>query len=222
MKSRKRVYRSTLRQAQAAATRERIVEAAQACFEELGYTATTMRNIASRADVSVEAVHLSGSKRELMLAAFVRAFAGQLTDKPLLDQDIPKTLLAHADPYQGLADLVAWVADRNRYISDIWHAFDQAADLDADIRVDYLEHVGKMRAECNRLMKILAARKVLRTDSTRQQLADQLWIAVLPDQCRRLCSHAGWSHGDYRCWVVNSVISAILIPRKQRAAKSSS
>ena len=49
----KRVYRSPLREEQARQTRAAVLDAAGACFLERGYAATTMRDVATRAQVSV-------------------------------------------------------------------------------------------------------------------------------------------------------------------------
>jgi AcrR family transcriptional regulator len=215
----KRVYRSALRQANAAATRESILAAAQHCFETFGYSATTMKAIAAQAGVSVEAVHLAGCKLELLHDAFARAFTGIDatsdidTTVPLLDQPVPKALFSHPDPIQALSGISAWVADRNQLISRLWHAFDQAADIDADTRVVYLYFLRNMRAECVRAIESLAHRKALRTDTEHAELADRFWIILLPDQHRRLCLHAGWTQSRYQQWVVDAMLSSMLPPR---------
>lgn len=73
----RRAYHSPTRQAQSSATRRRVVSAAQECFEERGYVATTMRAIAQRARVSVETVHLTAAKPDLLLAAFTLTVTGE-------------------------------------------------------------------------------------------------------------------------------------------------
>ena len=213
MATKKRAYRSTLRQSNAAATRERILTAAQNCFEELGYAGTTMRAISHKAGVSVEAVNLTGSKRQLLQDAFVRGFMGSDSTLPLLDHPEPKALFAHPDPIQALSGLIGWVADRNQHVSRIWHAFDQAADSDADTRAVYLDYLRNMRLESVRCIESLSRRKALRTDAPKTELADRLWIVALPDQHRRLCLHAGWSQERYRQWVVDGVLDSLLSPR---------
>lgn len=71
-----RRYESQQRAASAAETRTRILDAGQALFVENGYSPTTMQHIADSAGVSVQSVHLAGSKASLMTAILHRAFTG--------------------------------------------------------------------------------------------------------------------------------------------------
>ena len=73
----KRSYVSSVRTEQAEATRRRIIAAASACFSESGWSGTTLAQIAERAGVTPQAVHLSvGSKPSLLMAALGQAIAG--------------------------------------------------------------------------------------------------------------------------------------------------
>jgi AcrR family transcriptional regulator len=63
----KRPYRSPLREAQAEATRQRILDAGLALFAERGYPATSVNQIARAAGVSTETIYASvGSKRGII------------------------------------------------------------------------------------------------------------------------------------------------------------
>jgi AcrR family transcriptional regulator len=63
----KRPYRSPLREAQAEATRQRILDAGLALFAERGYPATSVTQIAAAAGVSPETIYASvGSKRGII------------------------------------------------------------------------------------------------------------------------------------------------------------
>ena len=66
----RRSYASPLRAAQAAQTRQRILDSAVRLFAEGGYSATTLPDIAAEAEVSVETIQAHGPKRALLLAAF--------------------------------------------------------------------------------------------------------------------------------------------------------
>ena len=209
----KRAYTSPLRAASSAATRERILEAAQHCFEQQGFAGTTMRAIAQRAGASVESVNLAGTKRELLMAALSRATSRVETDARLLDLPEPKALFAEKDPVVALSNLMSWVAASNQRISRLWRSFEQAADTDADVRVDYNDFLSRMRAESSRAVRELGQGGALRTDLTEAELADLLWLAVLPDQHRRLCDQAGWSQQRYRQWLIWAAMTSLLAPR---------
>jgi AcrR family transcriptional regulator len=73
----RRQYRSSARTRQREATRAAIVDAATAAFTENGYAATTIAQIAARADVSPETVYAAfGTKRDLLRTVVEGASAG--------------------------------------------------------------------------------------------------------------------------------------------------
>jgi AcrR family transcriptional regulator len=206
----KRTYTSPLRAASSAATRERILEAAQHCFEQQGFAGTTMRSIAERAGASLESVNLAGTKRDLLMATLSRATAQGETDARLLDLPEPKALFAQTDPAVALSNLMTWVAASNQRISRLWRSLDQAADTDAGIRSDYADFLSRMRAESARAVRELGQRGVLRPDVPESELADLLWLTVLPDQHHRLCGQAGWSQERYQRWLIWSATTSLL------------
>ena len=212
----KRTYTSPLRAASSAATRERILEAAQHCFEQQGFAGTTMRSIAERAGASLESVNLAGTKRDLLMATLGRATAQGETDARLLDLPEPKALFAQTDPRIALSNLMIWVAASNQRISRLWRSFDQAADTDPGIRSDYADFLSRMRAESSRAVGELGQRGVLRPGVPEPELADLLWLTVLPDQHHRLCGQAGWSQERYQRWLVWSATTSLLDPRFMR------
>jgi AcrR family transcriptional regulator len=208
----KRTYSSPLRAASSAATRERILAAAQHCFEQQGFAGTTMRAIAAQAGASVESVNLAGSKRDLLMAALNRATSQIDTDARMLDLPEPRALFAEEDPVIALSNLMSWVAASNQRISRLWRSLDQAADTDPDIRADYDDFLARMRAESARAVRELGKRGALRTDAVEAELADLLWLAALPDQHRRLCDQAGWSQQRYRQWLIEAAMTSLLPP----------
>ena len=209
----KRTYTSPLRAATSAATRERILDAAQHCFELQGFTGTTMRAIAERAGTSVESVNLTGTKRDLLMATISRATAQGETDARMLDLPEPKALFTDPDPAVALSNLMTWVAASNQRISRLWRSLDQAADTDTGIHADYADFLSRMRAESARAVRELGERKALRTDIAETELADLLWLTALPDQHHRLCGQAGWSHERYRQWLTQTSMALLLIPQ---------
>src|ERR1700742_2797852 len=73
----RRQYRSSARTRQREATRAAIVDAATGAFVENGYAASTIVQIAARADVSPETVYAAfGTKRDILRAVVESASAG--------------------------------------------------------------------------------------------------------------------------------------------------
>src|SRR3954449_8004364 len=88
MSDRKRVYHSPLRAEQARRTRAAVLDAAGRCFLEKGYAATTMKDVAAQAGVSVQTVFGQGSKAALLLACVDRAVVGDDEEVPLAERDL--------------------------------------------------------------------------------------------------------------------------------------
>src|SRR5918997_4719993 len=79
----KRAYRSPLRAEQARRTRGVVLDAAGRCFLDRGYAATTMKDVAAAAGVSVQTVFGQGSKAALLLGCVDRAVVGDDESTPL-------------------------------------------------------------------------------------------------------------------------------------------
>ncbi|MCF8569587.1 TetR family transcriptional regulator [Gordonia sp. HY002] len=83
-------------------TRERVVECAQRLFAERGFAATTVRQIAAEAGVSVGTVMGVGDKDALLLAAF-DGWIGAVHNA----RDVPARVSPGADPVTRIGDAVA-------------------------------------------------------------------------------------------------------------------
>jgi AcrR family transcriptional regulator len=81
------------------ALRQRILDAAQQVFEQKGFAATRMNDIAAAAGVSVGSIYLHFKTKEALCAALTDGF-----NHRVLREALP--LLAHKDAAQGLADAV--------------------------------------------------------------------------------------------------------------------
>ncbi len=90
-------YSSPLRDAEAAATRARIVDAASTLFVRDGYGATPMRAIAQEAGVSVQTVNLQGPKHALLLAAYERALTQSDGCSTLNEAEPVRSIVAETD-----------------------------------------------------------------------------------------------------------------------------
>jgi AcrR family transcriptional regulator len=209
-----RAYHSPTRQAQSSATRRRVVSAAQECFQERGYVATTMRAIAQRAQVSVETVYLTAAKRDLLLAAFTLVVTGDDGPGRLLDRPEPKAILDDPDPVRRLRRLADFVTGLNTRVMPLWRVFEQAAAADPQIATEYADLITRMRSELRDALTVLAERGDLRDDRPIDELADLLWLLALPDQHFRLCDQAGWSLERYTAWLAESMLDLLLADRR--------
>src|SRR5438105_8681009 len=97
MSDRKRIYNSPLRAEQAQRTRAAVLDAAGRCFLDKGYAATTMKDVAAAAGVSVQTVFGQGSKAALLLACVDRAVVGDDEDVPFARRELFQRVLEEPD-----------------------------------------------------------------------------------------------------------------------------
>src|SRR5690348_7856131 len=129
----KRRYDNSRRQAQARATRLKVIEAAKHLFTEHGYPATTIEAIAEAADTPLPTVYrLFGSKRALLAAVLDIAFGGD--DQPIAFADRPAVRAAQAetDPVKMVNAFARIVREFMERSSAIQHVLATAAQVDPD------------------------------------------------------------------------------------------
>ena len=73
-----RPYTMTARAKKAAATRERVLRAAEACFGEDDYDAVTLKAIAARAGVGLQTVVRTGGSKEALFAEVAERFLARM------------------------------------------------------------------------------------------------------------------------------------------------
>src|SRR5215471_18728898 len=114
VKELRRGYRSALRDRQAAATRQAVLDAARDLFLAQGYGATTVDQIAERAGVSKPTVFTAVGNKQAVLAA--------VRDVALAGDDLPLTI-AEREPFQAVLaepDLCRAVVLMAEHLSDLW------------------------------------------------------------------------------------------------------
>ena len=194
-----RKYRSDVRQAAAAETRRRVVEAAATCFERAGYTATTMRAIATEAGVSVETVNGHGPKGDLLFAAFELSFAGREGDAPMAETPEVRAAMAPADPREFIAAGVHVLIDAFARSVGIWRALTAAADVDAAVAVQLDDMLRRRRAEFTGVVDQLVTRGAVIDD--REAATDILIGLINHESYRQFVITSGWDRVRYEAWV---------------------
>lgn len=194
----RRNYASPLRAAQAAQTRQRILEAAGRCFAASGYSATTLPDIAAAAEVSVETIQAHGPKRALLLAALEQAFAFSEGQDSIFDRpEIAKANAQIADPVELIRVTCRFLARANVRSYRLWLAFYHAASADPAIAEEFDAFSRRVRTDWVRFVTMVADRGGLGTDRMHQELADELDVLHLPTNFERLTDNAGWTVESY-------------------------
>src|SRR3954462_15609335 len=129
----KRVYNSPLRAEQAQRTRAGVLDAATRCFLAKGYAATTMKDVAAAAGVSVQTVFGQGTKAALLLACVDRAVVGDDEEVPLRQREMFTRLLDGPDRAGKLAAARAMAMTYVRISPPMLRVFAAAAAGDQEI-----------------------------------------------------------------------------------------
>ena len=199
---------SPLRQAQAAVTRLRIIEAAHVEFEAGGYEGTRIEDVAARAGVAVPTVYKTfASKRNLLTAAVTTAMTGgpsgpvdrqawfqEQLDAPTAElqlQLIARNARRLNDRAGHLLELVRATAARDSQIATLWRDINN-------------ERLARSRTSAERL----AARATLRTSVP--DAARTLWALTAPELYNLHVTESGRRPDDYQHWLADVLIAALL------------
>jgi AcrR family transcriptional regulator len=216
VKTRKRPYKSLVRERQAGDTRRRIVDATRRLLEREGYAGMTIEAIAQRAQVSAPSVY-----------AIFKSKTGILTE--LLDQstfgadyeDAVQKALSASDPETRLR-LAAPIA---RQIHDAQSAtFDllRGAGVVAP-ELAKLEHQReRLRYERQeRMIMSLREAERLRPELDDRTARDIFWMLTGRDVYRMLARERGWTSQKYQDWLADTLVRVLLTPGRPRSDSQS-
>jgi AcrR family transcriptional regulator len=204
-----RRYDASRRRAEAARTRDRVLDVAERLFLERGYAATTVGAVAENAGVSTELVYKTlGGKAGLVREIQRRGLLGagpipaETRSDALAATDIDaRTLL------REWSRLTIEVSPRTAPILLLVRA---AAAGDADLAAVQADmtaaHLERMALNARRLLAHPGVRPGLTPDRVR----DVLWTYTAPELYDRLVVHQGWSLEDYADFVFRGMSGQLL------------
>jgi AcrR family transcriptional regulator len=202
-RTRRRPYKSLVRERQASETRQRIAEAARKLLRTEGYDGMTVEAVARRAEVSAPTVYaIFGSKTGILSELLNQAAFGP-------DYHVAvKQALSATDPERRLR-LAARIA---RQIHDA-----QSATF------DLLRGAGVVAPE---LAKLEQQREWVRYERQKETIAslreagrlqlnpkaarDILWMLTGSDVYRMLVRERGWSSQKYQDWLGDALVRSLL------------
>jgi AcrR family transcriptional regulator len=202
-------YVSPLREAQAAQTRARILEAAGRVFGESGYAGTSLARIAQEAGVSLETVKQNGPKGALLLAAFDHAFSETEGEGPLHAREMGEQA-AQLTGEPLLRFVVEFVAAANVRVGRLWPRLLEAASGDEDVAGRLAELQANRRADMRGALALFRAKGLCHGDRPDAERADVLSFLISPESHTQLVVEAGWSTEAYHDWMVDAIQRLIL------------
>jgi AcrR family transcriptional regulator len=197
----KRTYTSPRRQAQAEATRRDILEAAQRLFEQQGYAATTMAQVAKEAGVALKTVYLAfATKSGLLRALWNLLLRGDDDSRPIAEQDWYRRVLDEPDPERRLRLNAQNSAAGKRRISGILEVIRSAAPNDPDIGALWDRIQSEYHVNQRAVVEPLHAQNRLRPELDLDRATDILWTINHPNTWQLLVVDRGWTPEQYEQW----------------------
>ena len=208
----KRVYQSESRAAAALLTRVRIRNAAARLFVEQGYVATTVRQIATGAEVAPRTVFNAypGGKAQIFDEALDVALGGDEERTPLRARPLTQTVVQEPDGRRAVELLADGATNLYERAGDLITTYLESAGADAHMR----NHAEMGAAEAARIMRDVARslkrHNSLRTDLTVDRAGDLLFALCSPHVHHLLRRRCGWSRSAYREWLAGELKRAVL------------
>lgn len=213
MKVNTRVYRSPARAAAAQMTRSRIVAAARELFVRDGYPATTIAEVARRAEVAPDTVYaVFGGKLALLKSVMDTVVGGDEQDVALLDRPGPQAMRSEPTQRRQVAMLAAGLAEQLERISPLDAVLRGAATVDAgaaELRADL--QLRQRREAMLTCVSWIAARGPLRAGLTEADAGAMVWTLASPEVYAMYTDVWGWSRDRYQAWLLETLL-ALLLP----------
>ena len=212
LKSTKREYDSTRRQAQANETRRHILEAARRLFMERGYAGATAEAIAAEAGVSAQTIYAIFKNKKKMLVSLmnVSPTTGVEDHTPMMERDSVHAVAQERDQRRQLhmfAQVVAANLDQVAVVSEIMA---DAAKTEPDFdRI--LQKLNKQRLEHMSLaVQQVAANGPFRENVDEVYATDVVWTLTSPEVFLLLTLERNWSKEKYAEWLADMLTRALL------------
>lgn len=204
----KRGYNSPLRAEQARRTRAAVLDAAARCFLDQGYAATTMKDVAARAGVSVQTVFGQGSKASLLLACVDRAVVGDDEEAPLAQRELFVRLVEAPDRAGKVAAVRELALNYIPQAVPMIQVFAAAAAGDPEIAQAWAEYERRRFAD-QRIM-IGAFEPMLRAGLDVDRATEIAWGVFTHQPVANLMGARGWSLEQYADFLVDAIERLLL------------
>ena len=200
----KRPYRSPLRQEQAEATRQRILEAGLRLFAARGYSASSISQIALEAGVSTETIYASvGSKRGIIDALLAQVDTMRIPDKAR------EAAAARGGGARDALEVVAEMATGFWAKHHVLVGVLRKGIGDPEIGEAWVE---RQRARRGLIEGIVSSwpRGSLRPGLDARRASDIAWALSSDEVFDLLVGMQGWTTDAYQEWLTSSLVRELL------------
>lgn len=207
-----RPYRSPVRAAQAAATKSRLLDAAQRLFAVRGYLGTTMADIAADAAVATPTVFaVFGSKPRLLSAAIAAAVRGEDTTDMLLRDRPAWHAMLHAPTAAQVIENYATIQTKiNARAGALIDTARIAAQTDPALADLTAAGAANRWSDCHDVVTAIAAKQQLPASITLDSATDILWTVGSAEIHRMLVVERHWTIETYQHWLSRTIAAHLL------------
>ena len=206
-----RAYDGSGRRERARATRRRVVAAAQDLIEERGYVATTIAEVARRAEVSPESIYKGfGSKAALVKVVFDTVIAGD--DEPVAIADRPEVQQINAEPdvRVKLRLYAQGAALRSERSARVQLALRNGAAVDPATDELWQAVQGERLIGTTGLARHLVGTGQLRDGITVEEVRDVVWTCISAEVYDLLVHQRGWTRSAYVEWLTRTLVASVV------------
>jgi AcrR family transcriptional regulator len=205
-----RSYDGSGRQRDAERRRQRILTAATELFREQGYGATSIDQIAQRADVAAPTVYAAfGSKAAVLKRLIDISITGDEDDVPLLERPEYDHVIAGEGPAVTLERLAALSVTLNERGAWLVRLLSSVAGTEPSLAELEREYKRQIRVQAEAAVQLIPPDR-LRTGVPRKRLIDETAFYLSPWTWNALVVDLGWSSPVYRRWLAESLIRTLI------------
>lgn len=211
----RRTYDSPRRRAQAARTRQDVIEAARRLFGENGYAGTTLAAIASEADVVVETIYRSFEGKAGLLEEVIQAAVAGGADRaqvPVTERPAIRAIMDEPDPRKKIALHSATQPGIYARSGLLLRALREAAAADQNLQEVHERLEQQRLVGMNQYADDLIGTGQTREDLTRDGISDILWTITSVEVHDRLVVQRRWSADEYVEWLTDTIARLVLKP----------
>ena len=212
LKSTKREYDSSRRQAQAQETRRHILEAARKLFMERGYAGATAEAIAAEAGVAAQTIYAIFKNKKKILVSLMNVVSptGEEDHLPVHERGGAQAFARETDQRRQLrmfADIVAYNLNQ---VAAVFEIMMDAAKVEPEFE-RIVEKLNKQRLEHMALaVQQIDANGPFRDNMDETYARDIVWTLTSGEVFLLLTRDLGWSKQQYADWLADSLIRMLL------------
>lgn len=208
-----RTYDSPRRRAQAARTRQDIIDAARRLFEDNGYAGATLTAIASEAGVVVETIYRGFDGKAGLLEEVIHAAVAGGADRaqvPVSERPAIRAVMDEPDARKKIALHSGTQPGIHARSGPLLRAVREAAAADQNLQQVHDRLEQQRLSGMNQYAHDLIATGQTRKDLNQDDIRDILWTLTSVEVHDRLVIERGWSQEAYVGWLTDTIVRVVL------------